>query len=265
MKDIKYYLQLYKAFLKNTLAREMDYRASFIGDFVDSIINFGITILMFDILYSNVNVIEGWSRYETLFLVGYAQLITAFIFMLFMNNLPRIQKYVSNGDLDLVLIKPCDSQFYVSLRYFYFGGMSSLLPSLILLLYSYLNIKPEISFDIVIIFVVSLICSITIAYSIWLILMTLSFFFIKISQLHEIFLSILKFMEYPSSIYKGLIRLIFVFVIPIISISNIPVEYILGKKAIQNVVILFVIAVVFALMARAFWKYSLRKYQSASN
>lgn len=264
MKVFKYYAKLYMTFVKNTLSRQSDYRFNFVADLIDSLINFLVSIVFFNSIYMNVNVIEGWGIYETLLLVGTAQLITSFLYILFMNNLPRIQNYILKGDLDYILLKPCDEQFYISLRYFYLGGISNTIPSLILIIYSIINLNISFTFYKLIIYIFYILCGLIISYAIWLIIMTFSIYFIKISELHELFLSTLKFTEYPGQIYKGMLRIIFTFVIPFLAIANVPAGYLIGKVSFTNSKFIFLLAVLFFCVSRIFWKKSLKWYQSAS-
>lgn len=265
MKQIKFYMNLYVSFIRNTFARELDYRVNFIGDLVDSLANFLVSIIFFDAIYLNTTLIAGWGKCETLFLVGTAQLITSLLYTLFMNNLPRIQSYVISGDLDYILLKPCDEQFYVSFRYFYFGGMANIVPSVLLILYSIHHIDIEINILKISLFLLFLLSGLAISYSLWLIVMTCAIYFIKINQLHELFISSLKFIEYPGSIYKGFMRILLTYIVPFISIANIPVEYFLNRISFTSSVYIIVIAIIFIGVSRLFWKKSLAWYQSASS
>lgn len=265
MNTFRYYVNLYISFVKNTFTRETDYRANFIADLVDSIANFMVSIIFFDAIYLNVTTIAGWSRWETLLLVGTAQLITANIYMFFMNNLPRIQSYVIKGDFDYITLKPCDEQFYVSCRYFYFGSVTSVLLSIILIVYSLNKLSISITIFKVFGYILFIISGICICYSIWLMIMVSSIIFLKIGELHELFLSMLKFMEYPASIYKNISRYIFMYIIPFITISNVPVEYITSKVTFEKSLYSIVVASIFFILSRILWKGSLRWYQSASS
>lgn len=265
MKKIVYYLKLYKAFVKNTFARETDYRANFIADLIDSLFNFLVSIIFFESLYLNVDSIAGWSKWQSLLLVGTSQLITAVIYTLFMNNLPRIQTYILRGNFDYITLKPCDEQFYVSFRYFYFGGIASVMLAIVLIGYSLTMLQIPINIIKMLVYAMFVVSGICICYSIWFIIMTTSIVFLKVGELHELFLSMLKFMEYPGDIYKNASRYIFLYVIPLATIANVPVKYILSKVTLINSVYTFLIALIFLVLSRVFWKKSLRWYQSASS
>lgn len=265
MKLFCYYLKIYKSFIKNTLVREMDYRGNLIAEIMDSILNFGVNITFFEVLYLNVTDIAGWSKIEILILVGVTQLITSLLYILFMNNLPRIQRYIFNGELDYIVLKPCDEQFYVSCRYFYFGGIPNLIFSVLLIYYGMSNLDLEVPVISCIVFMLYIISGIIICYSMWLIIMTFSIFFLKIGQLHELFLSILKFMEYPKGIYSGLVSVILLYVIPLVTVTNVPVEILLGKIDYIHSTYILGLAILFILLSRFLWKVSLKWYSSASS
>lgn len=265
MKLCAYYIKLYATFISNTFSRETDYRFNFIGDLVDSLANFLVSIIFFEAIYANIDSIGGWSKYETLLLVGTAGIVSSIIYMLFMNNLPRIQRYIMDGDLDYILLKPCNELFYISFRYFYFGGITNAVPSVLLIIYSFTRLNIDISAYQAIAFAFFILCGVITSYSLWLIVMTFSFYFIKVGHLHELFLSSLKFIEYPGEIYKGVLRKTFTFIIPFLAIANLQVEFILSKITLKNSLNIVLISIVFLFLSIKFWKKSLKWYQSASS
>ena len=264
MKTIKFYTKLYQSFIKNTFARETDYRGNMIAEIIDSLLNLAVNITFFQVLYLNVDSIGGWDSLEILMLVGVSQLITAILYTLFMNNLPRIQKYVFYGELDYILLKPCDEQFYISLRYFYFAGIPSIIFSIGLILYTTIQLNLDVQIVTIFVFIIYILCSVIICYSIWLFIMSLSILVLKVDQIHELFLSSLKFTEYPKGIYKGGIRLILLYIFPLVTVSNVPVEWYLKKIDIIHSIYIILLAVLFFVFSRKFWKFSLQKYASAS-
>lgn len=47
--------------------------------------------------------------------------------MVWMHNNYRLPEYVGTGELDLVLAKPVDAQFYVMTRYFHLGHIGQVI------------------------------------------------------------------------------------------------------------------------------------------
>lgn len=265
MPKLRFYSSVFLGFLKNTFARESDYRGNLIAEIIDSLLNIFVNVYFFKIIFLNTSTIAGWSSEEILVLVAVTQLITSILYMLFMNNLPRIQSYVLRGDFDYILLKPCDSQFYISFRYFYFGAIPSVIFSIILLVYAAGKVETNISFFNIVYTVLAVIAAVTICYAIWFMIMLLSIIFIKIGAMHELFLSSLKFLEYPKDVYKGLVRIIMLFVIPLATVSNIPAECLLGNNSLFEIIQMLLLVVWFMIISRVCYLFVLKKYTSASS
>ncbi len=265
MSELRFYKNVFKCFVKNTFARESDYRGNLIAEIIDSLLNIFVNVYFFKIIFLNTDSIAGWNSDEILVLVAITQIITSVLYMIFMNNLPRIQNYVLRGDLDYILLKPCDSQFYVSFRYFYFGAIPSVFFSLALLVYAAVQVDMQITLIRIAILIVDLLAAITICYSIWFLVMVLSIIFIKIGTMHELFLSSLKFLEYPKNVYKGIIRILMLYVIPIATVSNVPSEMVIGKSGELETLIIVVMAMLFFVLARLSYNLALKRYSSASS
>ena len=106
MRELRFHINVFRGFIVNTFARESDYRGNLIAEIIDSLLNIFVNIYFFKIIFLNTNAIAGWNSEEMLVLVAVTQIITSIIYMLFMNNLPRIQRYVLRGDFDYILLKP---------------------------------------------------------------------------------------------------------------------------------------------------------------
>ena len=157
MRELRFHINIFRGFIVNTFARESDYRGNLIAEIIDSLLNIFVNIYFFKIIFLNTNAIAGWNSEEMLVLVAVTQIITSIIYMLFMNNLPRIQTYVLHGDFDYILLKPCSSQFYVSLRYFYFGAVTSVIFSFALLIYALFHVGAKITVVKAIIFFIDIV------------------------------------------------------------------------------------------------------------
>ena len=95
IKTTKKYLKLYKTFLKYSLIGEMAYKTDFITQIIVELGHAAILVVFFQILYSNVSEIAGWSYYEVLFLTGLnivnAELLYGMV-MIYCLNSGRLRK-----------------------------------------------------------------------------------------------------------------------------------------------------------------------------
>ncbi|MCL1935232.1 MAG: ABC-2 family transporter protein [Defluviitaleaceae bacterium] len=260
---MKRYIKLFKAILKINLKNIMVYRANFFLNLVDSLVWFVITIIFFNSIFNILNNINDWNIYEIYILIGISELIKSLIFIFFINNLPYIPTLVNRGTLDYILTKPVNSQFLLSARKLDLGNIGNIVPSIFLIIFAHLQIGQNISVISILYFFILLIFSFLLSYSIWFILMTLSIWFTKVDNAHELFLGVMPLMRYPASIYQGVSRIVFIFVFPIILISNVPAYALLNRFEIFSTLILLVYAIIFFIISIFFWKFALKYYSSA--
>src|SRR5882757_1466424 len=122
------YLEIYWLMIRNSLIREMNFKANFTLWMIVEFLWFLGQIIFLEVLYSQVDNIAGWSKWECVLLVGTHQ-ITAQIFQAFFYvNLAELPELIRTGRLDLMLLLPVDAQFAVSTRKF---GMDNIVNALV--------------------------------------------------------------------------------------------------------------------------------------
>ena len=70
----------------------------------------------------------------------------------------------------------------------------------------------------------------------------------------------------PDTAFQGMFRLVFTFVLPITLVSNVPAKTLISKLT-NPAQALFLVAITagWFFISEAFWRYSLRRYTSASS
>ena len=103
-------------------------------------------------------------------------------------------------------------------------------------------------------------------YSLWFILGTLSIWFVKIYNITFVLRSMLEAGKYPLDAYPARFQVFFTFVIPVAFLTTIPARAVVGAVFSPE---LFGAAVALGLallaVSRAFWRFALRFYTSASS
>ncbi|MEK7765074.1 MAG: ABC-2 family transporter protein, partial [bacterium] len=130
------HLRIWWAFVKNCLAREMSFRLNFFLTLLTGSWWFLMSVLMFAVVFSHVNEIAGWTKYEVFFLLGASHVILRLFGTLFMNNLMGLPQAITTGTLDFYLIKPVHPQFIVSTRYASFEDLADTLIGLAMIVYA---------------------------------------------------------------------------------------------------------------------------------
>src|SRR6476660_10230874 len=112
------YLEIYGIMLRNSLIREMSFKANFILWLLVEVLWFLGQIFFFGIIFGQVDQIGDWSKWEVVLLVGTHQIIAQLFQAFFFMNISNIPELVRTGKLDSLLVLPMDSQFAVSTKQF---------------------------------------------------------------------------------------------------------------------------------------------------
>jgi len=259
------YLKLYFSFVKHNINRELQYRPDFFFTLFGRITWFALSIFFFSAIYGHTTEINGWTLYQALFLVGVFDLIETVMFTLFWMNFSRMPAYINEGELDFILIKPVDAQFFTSFYYFSLSFALSIISPIILIIVSMAKLGLQIDLWQILIFIVALLLSMAVFYSLWFLTVISLFWLNKIYDIQELFVHVFAFMRYPTSIYEGAVRGVFTFVIPVIFTVIVPVQIMFRALDAKNLLALFLIAGISFTITRVVWKLGIKHYSSASS
>src|SRR6201993_2300880 len=112
------YIEIYSMMLRNSLIRDMSFKANFLLWMVVEILWFCGQIVFFSIIFGNVDHIGEWTKWEVVLLIGTHQIIAQLFQAFFFVNVANIPELVRTGRLDSLLVLPVDSQFAVSTKQF---------------------------------------------------------------------------------------------------------------------------------------------------
>ena len=115
MKQRKY-LKVYTKFLHTSLASELEYKTNILIDLITAILSLIGSIFLLSIFFQNNGSIGGWKFEQALIIQGIYTILNGITNTWFNPNLTEIVKHIREGTLDFVLLKPIDSQFYISLK-----------------------------------------------------------------------------------------------------------------------------------------------------
>lgn len=262
---MKKYLRVYKTLLQMNLSVLIMYRAHFYNSLIASIAWGVFSLFSIVLLTSKTSMVFGWSREELLLLNGLYGIIIGFYHVFFSRNFERFSTIIHFGQLDSILVKPIDSQFLLS---FWLVGYATFSRVAIAILYTWyisklLHIVPTVySVGSII---VLMIFSILLLYSIWYSIITFTIWHTRLSNLTELMFTITGTARYPQEMLHQLTMYIFVFLLPLTFIINVPARAYLGRMQYWDIAGLIVLSVSLFIFSRKFWKFALKFYTSASN
>ena len=114
--NLRKYLKVYKKFFHTSLASELEYKTNILVDLITAILSLIGSIFLLTIFFQNNGYLGGWKFEQALIIQGIYTILNGITNTWFNPNLTEIVKYIREGTLDFVLLKPIDSQFFISLK-----------------------------------------------------------------------------------------------------------------------------------------------------
>jgi ABC-2 type transport system permease protein len=264
---VRRYFEIYSIILRNSLIRELSFKANFLLWMVVEILWFCGQIVFFSIIFGNVSHIGDWSQWEVVLLVGTHQIIAQLFQAFFFVNVANIPELVRTGKLDSLLVLPIDSQFAVSTKQFGLDSIINAIVGAVVVVFSLskLGIVPSVSATLL--YLVALVFGIAVHYSIMLGLAAVSFWIVRAQGLVYGYFNFLNIARYPDVIFPTLFKFVFGWIIPVVIVANIPARLLiksLGQPGWLMLQLVVASTVVFVL-SRSFWRFALRHYSSASS
>ncbi len=261
------YIEIYSIMLRNSLIREMSFKANFVLWMLVEVLWFCGQILFFSIIFGQVNQIGDWTKWEVVLLVGTHQMISQLFQAFFFVNLSNIPELVRTGKLDSLLVLPLDSQFAVSTKQFSLDSViNGLLGGVVVLVsLSRLHIVPSATS--VAIYLVALGFGVAVHYSIMLSLAAVSFWIVRAQGLVYGYFNFLNIARYPDVIFPRLFRFVFGWIIPVVIVANIPARLLIKPLGQPGWLMFHLVAAagIAFWLSRIFWRFALRHYSSASS
>ena len=128
LRRLRRYGEVYAIMLRNSIIREMAFKANFLLWMGVELLWFIGQIVFIEVIFSYVQRIVDWTKWEVVLLVGTHQLIGQIFQAFFYSNLANLPELIRTGRFDFMLLQPIDTQFAVSTKQF---GLDNLVNALI--------------------------------------------------------------------------------------------------------------------------------------
>lgn len=260
-------IKLMALFLRVSVQNLAAYRFDIVMRFVMAFIHVAVEIMSVWIIFSNTKEIRGWRWQHMLVLVGVFRIVAGGIRIIIVPNMRALLEDIRSGKLDFVLLKPVNAQFLVSVREFVLWRVADVVLGFTVAIVGCVQLNGTVPVGALLSFIVTLGAAGAIVYSIWLMLATLCFWFVRIQNLEMIFWNVFEAGRYPIVIYPPWMQSAFTFVIPLAFITTIPASALLGEevKILQYAPLwAWGFALVALVLSRWFWRFGLRHYAGAS-
>ena len=258
------YLRLMGQFFRVSIMDELAYRVNFFVQLFQSLLELATALAGLAVIFSFTDTLGGWRPDEVLALVGVYFLVGGIIGLVIQPGMEELISSVRDGSLDFLLTMPEDAQLLVSIHRVEIWKLIDIAMGLGVLLTAIFRLGEKVGAAQAGYFTAMVIAGAAIIYSFWLILATLSFWFVRVENILEIFQSMYEAGRWPVSLYPGWLRFALTFIVPVAFATTVPAEALTGRLSGGTLLAASLVAIGLLVLSRLFWKIGLRQYSGTS-
>lgn len=259
------YVLLLGLSLRKSLTLAMQYRLDFVLNGALSLLWTATGLVPFYVAFHERPPVAGWTYESALVVVAIFTMLKAVLDGAVNPSLLTVVDQIRMGTFDFVLLKPADAQFLVSTTKFNVFHIVDILAGIGLSIWAFVQMGHTPSMANILSAMTMLGAGTVLLYSIWILVISAAFWVIKVDNLAYLFSSIFDFARWPVTVFKGIWRILFTFVLPIGIMTTYPAEALLGTLTLPVFLGTVAGAALFALVARIVWTQALGHYTSASS
>ncbi len=228
-------------------------------------VNFALFVYFYYTMYSQVQSIAGWSKYEMMFFRGFSEMFFTIFLMLTVNSLQSLPRKIVTGELDFLLLKPVDSQFSISLSEPNLGFGLNLLTGAIVAGYSWVHMEATVDWWRLGLALIYTLLGLGLLYSMCMVIVTIAIWAKRAQFVSQVFFSLFGFLFVPASFFGGVPRAIFSYMLPVLFVFTVPVSWLLDKATWGMAFTAAVLSLGWFWISRVFWKRSVQFYTSSGS
>lgn len=264
---LRRYGEVYAIMLRNSMIREMAFKANFLLWMGVELLWFIGQIVFIEVIFGYVDRIGDWTKWEVVLLVGTHQLIAQIFQAFFYVNLANLPELIRTGRLDFLLLQPIDTQFAVSTKQFGLDNLVNALIGIGFVVAALVKMMIVPTPGQVALYIAAIAMGVVIHYCVLFCLAATSFWIVRSQGLIYGYYSLFNLGRYPDVIFRGLFKFVFSWIIPIIVVTNIPTRLLIRASDSPAPLLaqLALATVIVTTATRLLWLAALKRYASASS
>jgi ABC-2 type transport system permease protein len=263
---LRRYFSIYGMLWRNSLVREMTFKTNFILWIFVELCWFALQLTFINVIYLHTESIAGWSKWQVVLLIGAAHLIQEIFQAFFLINCTNLSELVRTGKLDFLLLLPVNTRFLVSFRQVDLGSFVNAAIAGSVMVYAAGQLALVPSPVQIATFLLLCVAGIVIHYSLMFLLATISFWAVRAQGIVWAYYNLFNVSRLPDSAFRGWFKVVFTFAIPMLLVSNVPVRVLTDRlESLLDIMLLLALSVVCLILSELGWRFSVRRYTSASS
>jgi len=262
---MKKYWRLYCLLVKLNLMKALSYRGNFIFGFIITGMESLTMFAAIGIVFTKINTLAGWNFGDVLVLNGVHLLANTASWLLFRGGINDFDRVINRGEFDFYLVRPVSAQFYASIQRIDVEDVARGIVGIVVMFFGLSQNNAVIQLIHLPLFFLTFFCGQAVLYGVFLSLKTISFKSIQGWATNNIAFRFQELASYPTDIYRGILKTVYTFILPLIFVATVPTKALLGKLPFELAVGSIIAAIISFCIARFFWQMGIKNYSSASS
>ena len=255
------YLKIWLASARYSITRTLMFRFDFFLWATVELFWMAVNLLLIAVIYEHTDSIAGWKKYEMMLLVGTSLLVQRFLMGFFWSSLFEMGRNIKSGAFDFFLAQPGNILFMASTRKLDLDSFVAM--GVIAYSANQLGLQPS-ALDLLL-YAAMIFCGLIIHYSMLVITISLAFWLTSAQGIEGSYFTLSEFSRLPRAAFKGVASVVFVWLLPVVVVSNAPAEVLLRGFQPNWVLALLAATIAWFVAALIIFHRGLRRYASASS
>ncbi len=243
---------------------EVQYRLNFVLQVIESAVRLVTGVVAIQLVFGYTTELGGWTEPELFAVLGVHILLGGLLATFILPNMFSFMYEVREGELDFALVRPVDSQLFISTRSIRFWNVVDVVVGIIVLSWALAGLADRIGVVDVILFAIGLVCGGLILYSVWMAFTTTAFWLIDVDEMAGLISGLYDAGRWPIRLYPLWLQGALTVVVPLGVAITVPAEALTDRLTPGGMAALIAVTVVAMTGSRAFWKYGVKNYSGAS-
>ncbi len=256
-------LRTTRVLLRASVMTSMQYRADFFFDTFYAVAELAWTLVPMLVVFGLRDRIAGWSLDEALLVTAWFTLCKGVLEGIVTPSLVATIEQIRRGTFDFVLLKPVDTQLYATIGKLQLPSLTDVVAAVVIGIVSLRRLHHHPSLLELGGAALLTACALCILYSLNVLALCVAFFVARIDNLAYLLAAVFDAARWPASVFRGTMRVLLTFVVPLGIMTTYPPLALLGRLAPASFAVAVGVAIAALASSRLAWLRSISAYRSA--
>ena len=257
------YGRLWRYLAHRSMMTQLTYRGDFLMGLARNAATVALALVFYQVLFLQTTSIAGWNESALLVLYGTFRLVKGMLYFFAEDTIMAIPEAVRKGELDFLLLKPVSARFLLTCAQVNLGAVINAVIGVGLVLYGVQGTDTPITAGLVVGYLGLVVCAVIIFYNILFMVMTAAFWAVKVDGLQYLFDELLNMAGLPSAAYRGVLGVLFSYVLPVGLAASVPAGVLAGHASNVPYIYAPIFAGAACVASNQLWRRAVADYTSA--